>query len=131
MAVAGGAAAQSAASQEPTAPTEQERSVHEVGGRLIAAGETVVVKGDRDEAPRESSVATKTETRLLDTPRSISVIDRQTLDDLSAIGEAESDGLELEAVGTIAPGLSVRAGYAWTTTRITRDALGFSRCCST
>jgi len=40
------------------------------------------------------------------------------------IGEGESDGLELEAVGLIVPGLTARAGYAWTTTEITRDALG-------
>ena len=40
------------------------------------------------------------------------------------IGEGESHGLELEAVGLIARGLTTRAGYAWTRTEITKDALG-------
>jgi iron complex outermembrane receptor protein len=40
------------------------------------------------------------------------------------IGEGESHGLELEAVGLVAPGLTARAGYAWTQTEITRDSLG-------
>jgi iron complex outermembrane receptor protein len=41
------------------------------------------------------------------------------------IGEAESHGLELEAVGTLARGLGLRAGYSWTGTDITRDTGGF------
>ncbi len=45
----------------------------------------MVVKGDPDEPPRQSSIATKIETPLLETPRSISIIDRRTLDDLSVI----------------------------------------------
>jgi iron complex outermembrane recepter protein len=40
------------------------------------------------------------------------------------IGEGESHGLELEAVGALAPGLTTRAGYAWTRSEITRDTLG-------
>ncbi len=40
------------------------------------------------------------------------------------IGEGRSRGLELEFVGRIAPGLSIRAGYAYTRTEITRDTLG-------
>jgi iron complex outermembrane receptor protein len=40
------------------------------------------------------------------------------------IGEGRSHGLELEAVGLLAPGLTTRAGYAWTRTEITRDVLG-------
>jgi iron complex outermembrane recepter protein len=42
------------------------------------------------------------------------------------IGEGRSRGLEAEMVGSPAPGLSVRAGYAWTVTEITRDTLGFT-----
>jgi iron complex outermembrane receptor protein len=42
------------------------------------------------------------------------------------IGEGESHGLELETVGRLAPGLTARAGYAWTETAITRDALAVS-----
>jgi iron complex outermembrane receptor protein len=40
------------------------------------------------------------------------------------IGAARSRGLELELVGLVAPGLTARAGYAFTDTTITRDALG-------
>jgi iron complex outermembrane receptor protein len=40
------------------------------------------------------------------------------------IGEGQSHGLELEAIGVVAGGLTARAGYAWTQTEITRDALG-------
>jgi iron complex outermembrane receptor protein len=59
--------------------------VREAGGRLIASGETVVVKGEIDQPVRDSSIATKIETPLLETPRSITIIDRQTLDDLSVV----------------------------------------------
>ena len=63
----------------------QPESILDVGGRLVVSGETVVVTGNPDEPPRDSSVATKTSTPLIETPRSISIIDRGTLDDLGAI----------------------------------------------
>lgn len=66
--------------------TQQEApDVREVGGRLVSSDVTVIVTGSPDEYPRQSSVATKIETPLLETPRSVSIIDRQTLDDLSAV----------------------------------------------
>src|SRR5262245_13276267 len=71
--------------EEKPAAAEQAQTVQEIGGRLVASGETVVVKGDRDQPPRDSSIATKIDTPLLETPRSVSVVDQQTLDDLSAI----------------------------------------------
>ena len=42
------------------------------------------------------------------------------------IGEGESHGLELEAVGSVTRGLGLRGGYAWTSTEITRDPAGFA-----
>jgi iron complex outermembrane receptor protein len=64
----------------------QDAPVREVGGRLVATAETVVVAGDDADAPtKDSSIATKVDTPLLETPRSITIVDRQTLDDLSAI----------------------------------------------
>jgi iron complex outermembrane receptor protein len=45
----------------------------------------VVVTGNPDEPPRDSSVATKIDTPLIETPRSVSIIDRRTLDDMGAI----------------------------------------------
>ena len=41
------------------------------------------------------------------------------------IGEGESRGLEFEAAGSVARGLGIRAGYAWTTTEVTQDSTGF------
>lgn len=38
--------------------------------------------------------------------------------------EGESHGLEFEVRRVVAPGLTARAGYAWTRTEITQDALG-------
>jgi iron complex outermembrane receptor protein len=69
---------------EPGKPSEAP-PVREVGGRLVVSGETVVVTADLDQPPRDSSVATKIDTPLLETPRSVSVVDRRTLDDLGAI----------------------------------------------
>jgi iron complex outermembrane receptor protein len=63
----------------------QSEPILDVGGRLVVSGETVVVTGNPDEPPRDSSVATKVSTPLIETPRSISIIDRQMLDDLGAI----------------------------------------------
>ena len=40
--------------------------------------------GNPDEPPRNSSLATKIDTPLIETPRSMSVMDRQTLDDMGA-----------------------------------------------
>ena len=40
---------------------------------------------DPDEPLRDSSVATKIDTPLLETPRSVSIIDRRTLDDMGAV----------------------------------------------
>jgi outer membrane receptor protein involved in Fe transport len=65
-------------------PGDAELTVQEVGGRLVVSGGTVVVTAD-PEPPRDSSVATKVDTLLLETPRSISIIDRAMLDDLGAI----------------------------------------------
>ena len=61
------------------------QDVQEVGGRLVVSGETVVVTSNPDDPPRDSSIATKIDTPLLETPRSVSIIDRRTLDDMGAI----------------------------------------------
>jgi iron complex outermembrane receptor protein len=80
-----------AVAQETSVPTAQPeatqetQSLREVGGRLVATGETVVVRGELDQLPRDSSVATKIQTPLIETPRSITLVDRQTLDDMAVI----------------------------------------------
>src|SRR5262245_27237131 len=77
-------AQQTAPESKPPAKSEAQ-GVQEVGGRLVTSGETVTVKADPDQPPRDSSIATKVETPLIETPRSISILDRRTLDDLFAI----------------------------------------------
>ena len=59
--------------------------MREVGGRLVVSGSTVLVVADPDAPPRDSSIATKIDAPLIETPRSVSITDRQALDDLSAI----------------------------------------------
>ena len=69
----------------PTTQPGDSPCIKEVGGRLVVCGEAVVVTGNPDEPLRDSSIATKIETPLLETPRSVSVIDRRTLDDMGAV----------------------------------------------
>lgn len=74
-------------------PGEAERTdppVREVGGRLVVSGETVLVTADPDAPPRDSSVASKVDAPLIETPRSVSITDRRTLDDLSAINISQA-----------------------------------------
>ena len=73
---------------DATAPALQEEDppvVNEAGGRLVVTGETVVVSAGPDQLIPNSSIATKIETPLIETPSSISITDRRTLDDLGAI----------------------------------------------
>jgi len=88
LAAAGG----SVIAQQPVTPQEQnqtakqdELTVQEIGGRLVASGSTVEVAGNADQLQRDSSIATKIDTPLIETPRSITLIDRRTLDDMSVI----------------------------------------------
>ena len=79
-----------AAAPDDPAAAPQGGPVREVGGRLVVSGETVVVTADPDAPPQRSSIATKVDTKLLETPRSISIIDRATLDDMGAINLTEA-----------------------------------------
>jgi iron complex outermembrane receptor protein len=63
------------------APAQDDGAVREAGGRLVVSGGTILVVADPDAPPRDSSIATKADTPLIETPRSISVTDRRTLDD--------------------------------------------------
>ena len=64
--------------------------VKEVGGRLVIDGETVEVVADTDVPPHDSSIATKTDTPLLETPRSVSLMDRHALDDLQVVNVSQA-----------------------------------------
>ena len=81
------------ATQPPPAtppPQSEKPDVQEVGGRLDVRGETVVVAASPDRPVADSSVATKIETPLIETPRSITVVDRRMLDDLGAINVTQA-----------------------------------------
>ena len=84
--------------------------VQEVGGRLVVCGEAVVVTGNPDEPPRDSSIATKIETPLLETPRSVSIIDRRTLDDMGAVNitQAHDYAVGLTLLDERGPGVRSR-----------------------
>jgi len=71
-------------------PQGETSAVQEVGGRLVVRGETVVVTASPDRPAVGSSVATKIETPLIETPRSITVVDRRMLDDLGAINVTQA-----------------------------------------
>ena len=69
----------------PPPPEVTQAQVREIGGRLVTTGETVVVRGNLDNPPRDSTIATKIATPLLETPRSITILDRATLDDMAVV----------------------------------------------
>ena len=84
--------AEATPAQEPTQPpsdkeaaqgasTEGEGAGSRGGRPACRQGGTVLVVADPDLPPRDSSIATKTDTSVLETPRSVSVTDRRTLDD--------------------------------------------------
>src|SRR4051812_14199511 len=85
-----------AAAQDPSlpaAPTSDQKTVapeDEAGGRLVVSSETVVVVADPDLPSQDASIATKTDTPLINTPRSVSVTERQTLDDRLAVNIADA-----------------------------------------
>jgi iron complex outermembrane receptor protein len=74
----------------PVTQPGQASCVQEVGGRLVVCADAIVVTANPDEPVRDSSVATKIETPLLETPRSISIIDRRTLDDMGAVNVTQA-----------------------------------------
>jgi iron complex outermembrane receptor protein len=84
--------AQEPASKAEAAATEAQEHARgrEVGGRLQVTGETVEVVGDTDKPVASSSLATKIETALVDTPRSVTVLDRKTLDELQPINVSQA-----------------------------------------
>ena len=99
-------------SSPPAPVTEpgQTPCVQEVGGRLVVCGEAVVVTANPDEPLRDSSIATKIETPLLETPRSVSIIDRRTLDDMGAVNitQAHDYAVGLTLLDERGPGVRPR-----------------------
>src|SRR5262245_36441337 len=67
-----------------TVPLRREKQEHLSRSRHVLSRKrmNLVVKGNADEPPRDSSIATKSDTPLLETPRSVSILDNRTLDDM-------------------------------------------------
>jgi iron complex outermembrane receptor protein len=84
--------AQAPRPSDPPVSTKQdaERQVTEVGGRLVITGETVIVPANVDNPSRESSIASKIEIPLVETPRSVSVTSDQVLADRLAINISDA-----------------------------------------
>lgn len=57
----------------------------EIGGRIVISGETVEVRADPDLPPRASSIATKADTPLIETPKSVTVVDSDALAEMAVI----------------------------------------------
>ncbi len=88
--------ASAAAGQEPQdAPAaegdaQQRPGVREVGGRLVITGETLDVVADPDARATSASLATKTDTPLIETARSVSVVERAALEARQAINISQA-----------------------------------------
>jgi iron complex outermembrane receptor protein len=83
------ARAQQPASEQNPSPQDAPASIQEAGGRLVVSAETVTVTGQADE-PRTSSIATKIDVPLIETPRSVSIVNREMLDELAVINVTEA-----------------------------------------
>jgi iron complex outermembrane receptor protein len=79
-----------AAPGKPPAQEGEASRVQEIGGRLVVRGEAVEVTANPDRPAATSSLATKVDTPLIETPRSITIIDRRMLDDLGAINVTQA-----------------------------------------
>jgi len=79
------ASEQGAPRQDGTPPA----SIAEAGGRLVVSSETVIVTGAADDI-RASSIATKIDAPIIETPRSVSIVNREMLDELAVINVSEA-----------------------------------------
>lgn len=110
--------AQPPASSPPSTPTDSE-----VGGRLVITEETVVVGVHPDEPARESSIATKTSTPLRETPRSVSITDRRTLDDRQTIALSDAHDYTVGVIPADERGPAAARGFRLGFYDIRRDGL--------
>lgn len=64
-------------------------TIEEAGGALVISSETVVVTAQADDG-RRSSIATKSDVPLIETPRSVSTVNREMLDELAIVNLSEA-----------------------------------------
>src|SRR5262245_5879554 len=62
----------------------------EIGGRIVISGETVEVRADPDLPPAASSIATKLDTPLVETPRSVTILDSRALDEMAVVNVTQA-----------------------------------------
>jgi iron complex outermembrane receptor protein len=80
-----------AAQQQASTQNQQPMvSAQEVGGRLVITGDTVLVVADPDRPSGDASIASKIDAPVRETPRSVSVTERRTLDDRLAVNVANA-----------------------------------------
>ena len=82
-----------------------------------------MVTGNPDEPPRDSSLATKIETPLLETPRSVSIIDRRTLDDMGAINITQAHDYVVGVIPMDERGPAFARGFPVGSYDLRRDGL--------
>lgn len=125
-----GLAASVTAQVAPPSPHDDEADqgsappvTREAGGRLIVTDETVVVTAAADQVVREASVATKVETPLIETPRSVTVVDRRTLDDIGAINVTQAHDYAVGVSTIDERGLALARGFPLDFYDLRRDGL--------
>jgi len=103
-----------------TRPSDAEQ---EAGGRLVVSGETIVVVADADTPASNASVATKIETPLRETPRSVSVTERQTLDDRLAVNITTAHDYTVSVMPADERGPAFSRGFSVSLFDLRRDGL--------
>ena len=106
------------ADQARTATSEQE-----AGGRLVVSGETIVVVADPDAATSNAFVATKIETLLKETPRSVSITERQALDDRLAVNITTAHDYTVSVMPADERGPAFSRGFSVSLFDLRRDGL--------
>ncbi|WP_239492591.1 TonB-dependent siderophore receptor [Luteitalea sp. TBR-22] len=112
--------------QPPSAEPSSEAStttIREVGGRLLLSDETVVVAPEPGAVVRDASIATKAESPILETPRSVTVVDRRTLDDLGALNLSQAHDYTVGLTPLDERGLAVARGFPIDFYDLRRDGL--------
>src|SRR5262245_18553782 len=95
----------------------------EVGGRLVVSGETVEVKGNVDAPARNSTIASKIDLPLIETPRSVTLFDRQTLDDMAAINISQAHDYSVGVIPLDERGPAAARGFPLDFYDLRRDGL--------
>jgi iron complex outermembrane receptor protein len=89
----------------------------------VVTSETITVVGDPDRPPSTASIASKADTRLAETPRSVSVTDRRTLDDRLTVNVANAHDYTVGLIPADERGPAFSRGFAISFYDLRRDGL--------